>query len=40
VINGRYLVIPFPASEAGVRNVPAVVDMAEQLKALHFAATR
>lgn len=40
VIDGRYLVIPFPASEAGVRNVPAVVDMAEQLKALHFAATR
>jgi iron complex transport system substrate-binding protein len=37
VVNGRYLVIPFPASEAGVRNVPATVDMAEQLKALQFA---
>jgi iron complex transport system substrate-binding protein len=34
VINQRYLVIPFPASEAGVRNVPAVVDMAAQLAAL------
>lgn len=37
VANGRYLVIPFPASEAGVRNVPAVADMAGQLKALQFA---
>jgi len=36
VIHTRYLVIPFPASEAGVRNVPAVVDMARQLKALSF----
>ena len=30
----RYLVIPFPASEAGVRNVPATVDLAAQLAAL------
>ncbi|MDB5587694.1 MAG: putative transporter substrate-binding protein [Devosia sp.] len=37
VINQRYLVIPFPASEAGVRNVPATIDMAAQLAALHFS---
>ena len=37
VVNQRYLVIPFPASEAGVRNVPATVDMAKQLAALDFA---
>lgn len=36
VINQRYLVIPFPASEAGVRNVPATVDMAGQLAGLGF----
>mgnify|MGYP001180879793 CR=1 FL=1 len=36
VIEQRYLVIPFPASEAGVRNVPAVVDMARQLAGLDF----
>lgn len=36
VINQRYLVLPFPASEAGVRNVPAVVDMAGQLAGLSF----
>lgn len=36
VINQRYLVIPFPASEAGVRNVPATADMAAQLAALSF----
>jgi iron complex transport system substrate-binding protein len=36
VVNQRYLVIPFPASEAGVRNVPATVDMAKQLAALDF----
>jgi len=36
VIHQRYLVIPFPASEAGVRNVPAVVDMAAQLAGLEF----
>ena len=38
VINQRYLVIPFPASEAGVRNVPAVVDLAAQLEALQLPA--
>lgn len=36
VINQRYLVIPFPASEAGVRNVPATADMAAQLARLTF----
>jgi iron complex transport system substrate-binding protein len=36
VINQRYLVIPFPASEAGIRNVPATVDMAGQLAGLSF----
>jgi iron complex transport system substrate-binding protein len=30
----RYLEIPFPASEAGVRNVDAARDLAEQLRAL------
>ncbi|WP_245862144.1 putative F420-0 ABC transporter substrate-binding protein [Georgenia soli] len=30
----RYLVVPFPATEAGVRNVPAVTDLAEQLAEL------
>ncbi|MBN8995830.1 MAG: putative F420-0 ABC transporter substrate-binding protein [Rhizobiales bacterium] len=38
VVNQRYLVIPFPASEAGVRNVPAAVDMARQLGALQIPA--
>ncbi len=33
----RYLVIPFPASEAGVRNVPAVADLAGQLASLDLA---
>lgn len=36
VVNQRYLIIPFPASEAGVRNVPAALDLATQLKALTF----
>ncbi len=36
VRNERYLVIPFPASEAGVRNVPAVADLAKQLASLDF----
>lgn len=36
VLNQRYLVIPFPASEAGIRNVPATVDMAGQLAGLSF----
>ncbi len=30
----RYLTVPFPATEAGVRNVAAVVDLTEQLAAL------
>lgn len=37
VINERYLVLPFPASEAGVRNVGATADMASQLAQLSFA---
>jgi iron complex transport system substrate-binding protein len=37
VINQRYLVVPFPASEAGVRNVGATTDMAAQLSGLSFA---
>jgi iron complex transport system substrate-binding protein len=37
VANQRYLIVPFPASEAGVRNVGATADMAAQLKALDFA---
>jgi len=36
VVNQRYLIVPFPASEAGIRNVPAVVDMAGQLAGLRF----
>ncbi|WP_423065255.1 putative F420-0 ABC transporter substrate-binding protein [Devosia sp. CN2-171] len=36
VVHERYLIIPFPASEAGVRNVPAALDLAAQLKALTF----
>ena len=36
VVNQRYLVVPFPAAEAGVRNVGAVTDMAAQLQALDF----
>ncbi|MHB1065360.1 MAG: putative F420-0 ABC transporter substrate-binding protein [Georgenia sp.] len=34
VRQGRYLTVPFPATEAGVRNVGAVVDLAGQLAAL------
>ena len=34
VLNERYLVVPFAATEAGVRNVPAAVDLAGQLAAL------
>jgi len=37
VIHERYLVLPFPASEAGVRNVPATLDMERQLAGLTFA---
>jgi iron complex transport system substrate-binding protein len=36
VQEGRYLTVPFPASEAGVRNVDAVVDLASQLAALEI----
>jgi iron complex transport system substrate-binding protein len=36
VINQRYLIVPFPAAEAGVRNVPATADMAAQLTGLTF----
>lgn len=36
VVNHRYLIVPFPAAEAGVRNVPATADMAHQLAALTF----
>lgn len=31
---GRYLVLPFPTGEAGVRNVEAVVSLTEQLQGL------
>ena len=34
VREGRYLTVPFPASEAGVRNVDAVVDLSAQLDGL------
>lgn len=34
VQNERYLIVPFPASEAGVRTIPAAVDLAEQLAGL------
>ena len=37
VIHQRYLTLPFPASEAGVQNVPATADMAAQLAGLTFA---
>lgn len=30
----RYVVVPFPATEAGVRNVPAVADLVRQLQTL------
>jgi iron complex transport system substrate-binding protein len=36
VANQRYLLVPFPASEAGVRNVGAAADMAQQLEQLTF----
>lgn len=36
VISQRYLIVPFPASEAGVRNVGATADMAAQLAGLSF----
>jgi iron complex transport system substrate-binding protein len=34
VKNKRYLIVPFAASEAGVRNVNATIDLAKQLAAL------
>ena len=34
VRNERYLVVPFAATEAGVRNVPAAVDLGHRLAAL------
>src|SRR5690554_259822 len=34
VVNERYLVIPFPASEAGVRTIPAIVELSGQLSGL------
>ncbi|UFU08405.1 putative F420-0 ABC transporter substrate-binding protein [Ruania halotolerans] len=34
VQEGRYLIVPFPASEAGVRSVPAATDLAAQLTEL------
>ena len=36
VVNQRYLIVPFPASEAGVRSVGATADMAAQLQGLTF----
>ncbi|MET0591006.1 MAG: putative F420-0 ABC transporter substrate-binding protein, partial [Naasia sp.] len=36
VQNARYLVIPFAAGEAGVRNASATADLAEQLQTLDF----
>lgn len=36
VVNGRYLIVPFPASEASVRNVGATAEMADQLAGLSF----
>lgn len=36
VKNHRYLIVPFAASEAGVRTVDAASDLAAQLKALDF----
>ena len=37
VREGRYLVLPFPASEAGVRSVTAVASLVEQLGELNAA---
>lgn len=34
VINRRYLTVPFPASEAGVRTAEAAADLAEQLASM------
>lgn len=34
VIDGRYLIVPFAATEAGIRNVEAAASLIEQLEAL------
>lgn len=34
VVDQRYLIVPFPAGEAGVRNVEAVESLVEQLQAI------
>lgn len=36
VVNGRYLIVPFPAGEAGVRNVEAVESLVTQLQAVEM----
>jgi iron complex transport system substrate-binding protein len=36
VINGRYLTVPFPAAEAGVRSASAASDLATQLAAIEI----
>ena len=38
VQNARYLTIPFPAAEPGVRSVPATVDLANQLTGLELTS--
>lgn len=37
VIHQRYLIVPFPAAEAGIRSVSATTDMAVQLAGLSFS---
>nr|WP_089772956.1 putative F420-0 ABC transporter substrate-binding protein [Ruania alba] len=39
VQESRYLIVPFPASEAGVRSVPAVADLATQLAELEASVS-
>jgi iron complex transport system substrate-binding protein len=36
VENERYIIIPFPAAEPGIRSIPATVDLARQLHELDF----
>ena len=36
VVNERYLVIPFAAGEAGVRTIPAIIDLRQQLRAVEL----
>lgn len=38
VVNDRYLVVPFPATEAGVRSVSAAVELSDQLATLDLAS--